>query len=725
MVSAEIAEPAFSDDGANAGLSARAGYSVGSWPHETPCEETGAIGHNSAGQSDFVPDSHVIPEGSGLTDSQRKDALANRMILEAALPYLVAGMTQADAAKAARTNAPKLCRLLALATLGIRATDGERCQSLLDGPVSALAPKRAPGRESSWELITELPAVQQKLTHLYLSTVGASGEAMSHHRHTGSVALTLERFAEEPECPADLAKLLARGSQPKPLVRFLGKITTDHEQALRGAKRFGLHVATTRRDQTIALKDGTRAMNRAGFIWSLDDMSSNHPFSFAMPDGSDGISRQGLYAWDVASRAWLGVELVARPREAYRAEDILRFLRRLMMSRGKPAVLRLEQGIWHSNAIKGITVEENPVEDAFTRPAMDAEEKAKVQDGLKAIGIEIQYVRNAHGKGEIEGGFRYLQSLVATYAPQFISIGRHAGEFEAGSKAVRRLRAGSHTAAALGFATMGQLGDIIEKAMSFHNRRKVGRELSAEEVWARDTSAQPLASLTDKDLAAFLPTIREATINGLRITCQVEGAFHDWRADKFADLGNGYRVYIRFDATEPTLGAAIYNREGNTLKNHQGLGMGDWITWARWEMPAPQMHYRGDAILQSQTTDEIYGVGTEDTGLGTRKKQEKSIQGFVRTVARITGLPGQPRVASASARDGKGKVLEASTGPNTPATPDAATVDPATAGQSADRSTRTDGRTNRSESPKRSNTPAALPASLHRLLEEEEEEAVH
>lgn len=679
----------------NCGLSAAV-----NGPYETPCDFF----------EQQTPDSHIIPDGTGLTDSQRKDAERNRLLLQSALPYLLAGITQADTAKAIGSNAPKLCRLLALSKLGIHATDGERCQRLLQGPLTALAPQRAPGRESQWNLLSQLPAVQAKLTHLYLATIGASGEPMTHHRHTGSVALTLERFAEEPECPRDLAEQLSRGSQPKPFLKFLGKITTDHEQRIRGAKKLALHGATARRDQTITLEDGRRAMNRAGFIWSLDDMSSNHPFTFPQPDGTDGLSRQGLYAWDVASRAWLGFDLVARPREAYRAEDILRFLRRLMMTRGKPAVLRLERGIWHSNAIKGITLDDEPVQDGGIRPAMDDQEKARLQDGLEAIGIQIQYVHNAHGKGEIEGGFRYLQTIVATYASQFVCIGRHAGEFEAGAKAVRRVRSGSHRATDLGFATMGQLGDAIERAMTFHNRRRVGREQTAEEIWSKDTAAHPLPSLTEKDLAAFLPVIREATINGLRITCQIDGQPHDWRAEKFSDLGNGYRVWIRFDPSEPTLGAAVYNREGDTLKNHFGLGEGHWITWARWEMPAPQLHYRGDAEVDTIDMEHHYGIGTRDEGLGIRKKQEANINKWVRTVGRITGLPGQPRVASATQRDGSGQVMEVSTGPQ----PEVAQRIQKT------RSNRLNPTTAES-SPTGRNTAAVLPASLRRLLQEEEE----
>ena len=698
-------------------------------PSETPCDALPAEGvaTHPGGQDNCLdadrrstPDSHIIPDGSGLTDSQRTEAQRNRTILLDALPYLLAGATQAETARAIRTNPPKLCRLLALSDLGLKASDADRCQQLLAGPLSTLAPQRAPGRESQWTLLCELPAVQQKLTHLYLSTIGASGEAMTHHRHTGSVALTLERFAEEPECPRELAAVLARGSQPKPFLQLLGKITTDHEQRVRGAKKMALHGATARRDQTIALEDGRRAMNRAGFIWSLDDMSSNHPFTFPQPDGTDGLSRQGLYAWDVASRAWLGFDLVARPREAYRAEDILRFLRRLMMTRGKPAVLRLERGIWHSNAIKGITLDDVPVQDGGTRPAMDADEKARLQDGLAAIGIQIQYVHNAHGKGEIEGGFRYLQTIVATYAPQYVCIGRHAGEFEAGAKAVRRVRAGSHRAVDLGFATMGQLGDAIERAMQFHNRRRVGRDHTPEEIWSKDTAAHPLPSLTEKDLAAFLPTIREATINGLRITCQVDGVPHDWRAEKFADLGNGYRVWIRFDPSEPTLGAAVYNREGDTLRNHLRLGEGHWITWARWEMPAPQLHYKGDAEVEAIDMEAHYGVGTRDEGLGIRKKQEASINKWVRTVGRITGLPGQPRVASASQRDGTGQVLDVSTA----AQPQLAVRSTATAsGQLAERSSSapTSDRNQLAVRSTRMSSGAVLPASLRRLIEEEEE----
>ena len=126
-------------------------------------------------------------------------------------------------------------------------------------------------------------------------------------------------------------------------------------------------------------------------------------------------------------------------------------------------------------------------------------------------------------------------------------------------------------------------------------------------------------------------------------------------------------------------------------------------------MPAPQLHYKGDAPVDEIDCEQHYGVGTRDEGLGIRKKQEASINKWVRTVGRITGLPGQPRVASASQRDGTGQVIDVTTAP----------------GQLAERSSRRSASASAEVPPTDRRATAAvsasvLPASLRRLLEEEE-----
>lgn len=506
--------------------------------------------------------------------------------------------------------------------------------------------------------LLEIDAVRVKIDTLYIATFGASSEAAASGRRTGKVSVALARFAEEPECPPDLAERLRLGALPAPLVAYLRRITPEMEARVRGEKNFKLNGIVSRRDDTVRLPDGRRAPITAGFLVEFDDMSSNQPFYVEHSDGSTLLSRQGLYARDVKSGRWLGVELIARPREAYRAVDILRFIRRLMMIYGKFDVLRLERGIWAARSLKGWKITDNgAVEEDLERPPMDQVEHARLQAGLEAIGVHVQSVTSAHRKGALESSFNYLQTILATYTTDLNNMGRYAGEFQCVEKRIRQVRAGSHSPGHLCFAHIDELATRVEKSMDFINRRARNGdpENTADLLWSRDLAARPLPPVTEIDLAAFLPEIRERAIEGGCVTLQVDGQVHDFRADLFASLGHGYRVFVRFDPGEPTLGAAIYNRETSSA-NHFELRQGDFICFARWEMPGPQIdlpHARG---LAAVTPQSLYGAGVEDDGYARRKSQEK----FVRTAFRALPKPGQPAVRTAEVRDGRGNLARVS-----------------------------------------------------------------
>ena len=514
------------------------------------------------------------------------------------------------------------------------------------------------GKNSPWEFLIKQPDVCKKLDTLYLATLGASSEYMTHGRRTGSLAMTLLRFSEEPECPAALAIEIRRGSQPAPLVRYLRRITPEIEARVRGPKHFALHGVVSRRDQTIRTEDGRRARNVAGFIVEFDDMSANQPFWVEGPDGPI-LSRQGLYSRDVASGRWLGCELIARPREAYRAEDILRFFRRLMTEYGKFDVLRLERGIWASRRIKGVRIMDTgvEVEETYERPEMAPEERTKLQDGLAAIGIEIDWAYTAHQK-IIEGGFNHLQRIMATYTTDLVNVGRHAGEFEHAAKQVRRVRAGSHHPENLGFPSMDLLMERIERAFTFANRA-CGRSgvTTPDEIWFRDLAARQLPALTEIDLAAFLPEKRLRRIVGGRVMVIVDGQAHDFRADCLIELGHGYKVFVKLDPSEPMLGAAIYNRETSSA-NFKGYAIGDFICFAHWETPGPQCDLEHARGLATHDIQEIYGAGAQDDGYGRRKKQLE----FVRTKFLALPRPGQPAVKTAEERDGRGNIARVESG---------------------------------------------------------------
>jgi len=230
-----------------------------------------------------------------------------------------------------------------------------------------------------------------KLQSLYLLTIGASSDYMGKNRRTGSMALTLERFADDALCPPELAPILHAGKQPAPLVKIIRAITADIEQKYRGARHAELNGTLIQRRELIEiLSDGSRVEIQLGDWWVFDDMSTNHPFWFAGPDETPMVARQGLYAYDVCRR-WLGCELIGTSRDAYTAAIILRYFRRLMQALGKPRRgVVLERSVWAARSIKGFrtTSSGRYIEDEFDRAAMDDDEKNLINSGLKALGIE-------------------------------------------------------------------------------------------------------------------------------------------------------------------------------------------------------------------------------------------------------------------------------------------------------------------------------------------------
>lgn len=595
-------------------------------------------------KSEVCRESHLgVRESAAdaMSPKEREKALERRQLLLRAEPLFARRLSQTEVARELGVSIATVTRLLAFG--GHAGGPHERVVKALAKPLHRLVDWGKRGPRSPFDQIAGNEHVRRRLHELYLATVGASSEAMTHGRRTGSAALALLRFADDALCPAGLAKRLQAGAQPAVLMRVIREVTPELEQHARGERHAQLHTIRGRRGMTVLELDGSESDLLAGDLWELDDMSVNQPF--ACPDGRGGwiLSRQGLYCRDVRSRKWLGVELVARPRESYRAEDVLRFLRRLMTDYGKPRRgLRLERGIWASRRIRGYEVSADGFEEVeFERDPMADEERHRLQDGVRSLGIEIFWTHNAHGKAGIESSFRQLQAVAATLTTEWQNIGRHAGEFERAARELRRARSGVDPVK-LGFAPMNLLADRTLEAMAWMDLRDRDEEgASAQMVWDRDTGVEPLEALCLTDLAAFLPEVRESTIRGGCVTCKVNGVPHDFRAPEvMAELGHGFRVHVRFDPCEPSLGAAIYSRESGSA-NHHGFAMGQFLGWAAYEPPGHQL----------DLTKEYAGA-----------KGQQTQRAWHRSAYRALPRPGQPRVAINAARDGRGRVVIAAEG---------------------------------------------------------------
>jgi hypothetical protein len=89
------------------------------------------------------------------------------------------------------------------------------------------------------------------------------------------------------------------------------------------------------------------------------------------------------------------------------------------------------------------------------------------------------------------------------------------------------------------------------------------------------------------------------------------------------------------------------------------LKQGEFICFARWEMPGPQLDAPSAAGLAVVTTQQLYGVGPDrDEGYGNRQRQDK----YVRTAFRGLPKPGQPSIKVAEVRDGHGNFARVTQG---------------------------------------------------------------
>jgi hypothetical protein len=553
---------------------------------ESTVHETPAAPHANGGAA--------APPYQGLSERQLREANGRRLLLLAALPLLAEGVSVTKTAAACGVKNSAMHRLLTSAPAhgAERINAAEKCRRLLALPVERLTPVASEGRGSPFDALLLVPEIVSEMHRLYAATMGASCAQATNDRRTGSVATTLKRLGDFPTVPPHLAQKLSAGAKPSCLVRFVKRHwTPELEAKFRGQKHYNASTICGRRELTEELTDGSCVPLQPGRVWVFDDMSSNLPFWFEV-DGLAGtlappemglrplierhgcaLGRQGLYAWDWASGAWLGLELVGRFQDAYQASDILRFIRKLVQQYGKPDKIVLERGVWQARAISGWKIEDGDsgnssfreVEDACEFPEMAGNETARIHDGLRAIGVEIIHTYTPRGK-PIEGAFNYLQRLVPTFLKpgEAVNIGRHAGEFEWSAKQMRRGQDGVQHPRDLGFIHIDRLADVSWEAMKWDGAHdKENRNGKPLEILATYLGASPLPPASGRDLAVFLPDKRNQILRGGTITAQVNGDAHQFlNPEVFAALGDGVRLDYAFDPAEPTLGAAIYGDKG-------------------------------------------------------------------------------------------------------------------------------------------------------------------
>lgn len=430
---------------------------------------------------------------------------------------------------------------------------------------------------------------------------------------SGSVASAFAELAASAEiCPPTIqAYLDGRASRHRiaTSLRRAVAVTPEIDAMRHGPKRFDERAYIGMRDMTqIDLLTGQRVPILPGDWWEFDDQSTNQPFWFELHEKEVrtrqgtadalatrhgcGLGRQGLFAVDIATGRWLACELVGRPRDAYRAEDILRFMRRLFEDYGLPRRgIRLERGVWKSNALTGTT--ELP----------DSERRAVVA-GLSNLGIHVEYVYKSRGKPFVEGGFDHLQTRMAVEAEKrgLVDIGRHRSDFEREAAMMMRCKAGVRHPRDCGFPHVSTLGEVYQSAFAFLNASaKEGRLQSGvpDERWQAALEATPLRVLKPEHAGVFMPQKFATEIRGGHVQKTVGGTVYRFALPELtAAVGNGYRIQACFDPGDPLRGCEVYNLEAGT-RNTRSLRLGQWMATAEWAEAAPQFG-RGDPATMAQ-----------------------------------------------------------------------------------------------------------------------------
>ena len=408
----------------------------------------------------------------------------------------------------------------------------------------------------------------------------------------GSMALAYQFCVDDPACPEELREFLVPklvGEKPlslPPSLRRVAKVTSELAAALRGPRALG-HIGFKSRHSDLVIDPVTGQERKllAGDIYLSDDMSTNHPFWFNLPDGERetragrgdklaekhgvAIGRQGLYTIDARGK-WLGCDLIGRPTDAYTSADILRHFRRIIADWGMPRIgWILEKGVWLARAIDG---EIKVVIDDGAREAVVA--------GLSSLGFAVIHVSTSEGKALIEGAFAHLQAVLDLL--EIPTIGRVRGEMERVEKVIRRVQTGVIHPAEAGIPYIGEHIKNIQKAMVFCNGKpKFGRIQNGvpDEVWSQDTEAHPLRRLTPEQMGVFMPLKYETRIRQGCVDKQLDGVFYRFTSPEFARLGAGYRLAVAFDPGDASAGAEIYNLETGS-RNADGYSPGQWICHA-------------------------------------------------------------------------------------------------------------------------------------------------
>jgi hypothetical protein len=481
----------------------------------------------------------------------------------------------------------------------------------------------------------------------------------------GSFAFAVERFADDFACTdptrETIMEELEAAATAKRMPRWPaslrdGVMSSQEEEALfRGTKAFDALSHSPRKGMFWEDEQGRKIPIGALDVWLMDDYSTNQPYIVDTPEGPR-LCRQTLAAMDLYSAGWLSVEMIGRERDAYRAEDILRFILRTIEAQGTmPLCLMLERGRWESRAVHGIPLDE-----------LGREFKGKLWGGLDDLFL-IQHGYSSRHKAQLESSFNLLQTALSHSGRD---IGRVRGEFENATKLALAVQAGRADPRAAGFLEQSAARAAHWRAMHLMNTRQrersaavfEGRAVVPNDLILEGAAERVARPLPESEAWRFLPVKRLATVRAGFVEVSVahyQGASFRFEVNGVSSLflGNGHKVLIAFDPAAPALGCHIANAVPGA---REGWKVGEYLTTARHSEDVAQFTLRtrrgGDVrtakgISASAARTAFAGINPHRQGM-THTQSHGAAGGDVKIVR--TGRPMTKQGGGEAKTEGRG-----------------------------------------------------------------------
>ena len=460
-----------------------------------------------------------------------------------------------------------------------------------------------------------------------------------HRLAKGSLPVAVHFFCKDSRVPAAMVsrlraieeRALLAGREPSypPSVRRAFHVSASEMADFRNKKAGLQHELVSPRGLSYIDEAGEAHDLLPGQLWELDDYSTNQPYVWR--DAATGelyLGRQVLGGIDVASAAWLGFDHIGRERDAYRGEDIVRYIGRLFRSHGMPLILRLERGSWESSFVHGIEV------DGL----------AGKWGGLDAL-CRINHVWKSKAKGTIEGGFDHLQTWLGHTGRD---IGRVRGEFEEAQKAWRQARTTGADPYALGFLSQEESAAAHEAAAREINSRQKNRAAIGERISPDDLRARHgwhTVPVPASEAWRLLP-YKERRIVNAGVVEGLDAAKRGWPLTRWIvnggglHLESGHAVLIAYDPARPDLGCHVCNADTGP-RNRDGWRVGEYLCTAEHQAMAPQFDLSGrvhDSIRQRKAA--AAGASTSFRAIIAAGKATPREQSAVGSGGRMTATGG-------------------------------------------------------------------------------------